>query len=238
MAIERVRAGNRLFDICGTVEKHVMANGFSVVREYVGHGIGTQLHEEPQVPNYVDRKNENPRLKRGHGAGGRADGERRPAGSGGLKDKWTAVTKDGSYSAHFEHCIAGDGERALGADAAVKVEATVVEERPSAIYKVVLEGQRRGFGPRGGRGGTEFRPAGSGRPGRSGVGSARSDAGQDYAKYERGMPRSDTSWLAGQRGIMKVRASVKKICDKCKVIHREGVVRVICVNPKHKQRQG
>jgi large subunit ribosomal protein L36 len=74
-----------------------------VVREYVGHGIGTQLHEEPQVPNYVDRRNENPRLK---------------------------------------------------------------------------------------------------------------------------------------EGMMKVRASVKKICDKCKVIHREGVVRVICVNPKHKQRQG
>ena len=54
-----------MFDICGTIEKHVVSNGFSVVREYVGHGIGTQLHEEPQVPNYVDRKNENPRLKEG-----------------------------------------------------------------------------------------------------------------------------------------------------------------------------
>src|ERR1035437_1488111 len=51
MAIDRVRPGNRLFDICETVEQHVEANGFSVVREYVGHGIGTQLHEEPQVPN-------------------------------------------------------------------------------------------------------------------------------------------------------------------------------------------
>jgi methionyl aminopeptidase len=65
LAIDKVRAGNRLFDICGTVEQHVKSNGFSVVREYVGHGIGTQLHEEPQVPNYVDRKNENPRLKEG-----------------------------------------------------------------------------------------------------------------------------------------------------------------------------
>ena len=65
LAIDQVRPGNRLFDICGTVEKHVESNGFSVVREYVGHGIGTQLHEEPQVPNYVDRKNENPRLKEG-----------------------------------------------------------------------------------------------------------------------------------------------------------------------------
>ncbi len=63
LAIDKVRAGNRLFDVCGTVEKHVVSNGFSIVREYVGHGIGTQLHEEPQIPNYVDRKNENPRLK-------------------------------------------------------------------------------------------------------------------------------------------------------------------------------
>ncbi len=65
LAIDQVRAGRRLFDICGTVEEHVTSNGFSVVREYVGHGIGTQLHEEPQVPNYVDRRNENPRLKEG-----------------------------------------------------------------------------------------------------------------------------------------------------------------------------
>ena len=65
LAIEKARPGNRLFDICGTVERHVTANGFSVVREFVGHGIGTQMHEEPQVPNYVDRRNENPRLKEG-----------------------------------------------------------------------------------------------------------------------------------------------------------------------------
>jgi methionyl aminopeptidase len=106
LAIGRVRSGNRLFDICSTVEEHVRSNGFSIVREYVGHGIGTQLHEEPQVPNYVDRKNDNPRLKPGMvlavepmvNAG-------RPEAMV-LRDKWTAVTKDGSNSAHFEHCIA------------------------------------------------------------------------------------------------------------------------------------
>jgi methionyl aminopeptidase len=106
LAIEQVREGNRLFDISGTVEKHVTANGFSIVREYVGHGIGTSLHEEPQIPNYVDRKSENPRLKEGMvlaiepmvNAG-------RPE-SKVLPDRWTAVTKDGSYSAHFEHCVA------------------------------------------------------------------------------------------------------------------------------------
>ncbi|PWT97475.1 MAG: type I methionyl aminopeptidase [Terriglobia bacterium] len=106
LAIERVRSGNRLFDVCGAVEDHVKSNGFSIVREYVGHGIGTQLHEEPQVPNYVDRKNENPRLKPGM-----VLAVEPMVNAGGpeavvLKDKWTAVTKDGSYSAHFEHCIA------------------------------------------------------------------------------------------------------------------------------------
>src|SRR4029077_8956863 len=62
MAIEKAHAGNRLFDICGTVEKHVTGNGFSVVREMVGHGIGTKLHEEPQIPNYVDRSKQNHRF--------------------------------------------------------------------------------------------------------------------------------------------------------------------------------
>jgi len=106
LAIGRVRAGNRLFDVCGTVERHVVNSGFSIVREYVGHGIGQHLHEEPQVPNYVDPKGENPRLKEGMvlaiepmvNAGGP---EARV-----LEDKWTAVTQDHSYSAHFEHCVA------------------------------------------------------------------------------------------------------------------------------------
>ncbi|MCP5111437.1 MAG: type I methionyl aminopeptidase [bacterium] len=106
MAIDKARPGNRLADLSGTVENHVVSNGFSVVREYVGHGIGTELHEEPQVPNYVDRSIENPRLKEGMvlaiepmvNAGGPA--------SKLSKDRWTAVTKDGSYSAHFEHCVA------------------------------------------------------------------------------------------------------------------------------------
>jgi methionyl aminopeptidase len=106
LGIQQVRAGSRLFDVCGTIERYVTSNGFSIVREYVGHGIGTQLHEEPQIPNYVERKNGNPRLKEGMVLAiepmvnvGRPDTLVR-------KDKWTAVTKDGSYSAHFEHCVA------------------------------------------------------------------------------------------------------------------------------------
>jgi methionyl aminopeptidase len=106
LAIRQTRPGNRLFDVCGTVERHAEGNGFSVVREYVGHGIGTRLHEEPQIPNYVDRKNENPRLKEGMVLAiepminaGRAE-------TRVLTDGWTAVTRDGAYSAHFEHCVA------------------------------------------------------------------------------------------------------------------------------------
>ena len=106
LAIDKVREGNRLFDICGTVEQHVLDNGFSIVREYVGHGIGTQLHEEPQIPNYVDRRNENPRLREGMVLAIEPMVNAGKPEAKVLKDKWTAVTKDGSYSAHFEHCVA------------------------------------------------------------------------------------------------------------------------------------
>jgi methionyl aminopeptidase len=106
LAIEQVKPGNRLFDVCGAVERHVVGNGFSVVREMVGHGIGTRLHEEPQVPNYVDRRNENPRLKEGMVLAiepmvnmGRADMKM-------LSNRWTAVAVDGKPSAHFEHSVA------------------------------------------------------------------------------------------------------------------------------------
>ncbi len=106
LAIDRVRAGNRLFDVCGTVEKHVVSNGFSVVREFVGHGIGTSLHEEPQIPNYVDRRGENPRLKPGMVLAIEPMVNAGKPDTKVLQDKWTAVTKDRSYSAHFEHMVA------------------------------------------------------------------------------------------------------------------------------------
>ncbi len=106
LAIEQAQPGNRLFDISGSVENHVLKNGFTVVREFVGHGIGTSMHEEPQVPNYVDRNSENPRLKPGMVL---AIEPMVNAGSPDchvLSDKWTAVTKDGRNSAHFEHTVA------------------------------------------------------------------------------------------------------------------------------------
>jgi methionyl aminopeptidase len=106
LAIEKARPGNRLFDICGTVERHVTANGFSVVREFVGHGIGTQMHEEPQIPNYVDRRGENPRLKEGMVLAIEPMVNAGKPGSKVRADRWTAVTEDGRYSAHFEHTVA------------------------------------------------------------------------------------------------------------------------------------
>jgi methionyl aminopeptidase len=105
-AIEQVKVGNRLFDISGAVEKHVTGNGFSVVREMVGHGIGTKLHEEPQVPNYVDRTQENPRLKEGMVMAIEPMVNMGKADMAILPDKWTAVAVDGLPSAHFEHVVA------------------------------------------------------------------------------------------------------------------------------------
>lgn len=106
LAIEQARPGNRLFDISRTVEQHVNRNGFTVVRDFVGHGIGTKLHEEPQVPNYVDRSQENPKLKEGIVLAIEPMVNQGKPETNVLKDKWTAVASDGLPSAHFEHVVA------------------------------------------------------------------------------------------------------------------------------------
>jgi methionyl aminopeptidase len=115
LAVEQVRPKNRLQDIGSAVQRHVEKNGFSVVREFVGHGIGTSLHEEPQVPNFGD-PGKGMKLRPGMvlaiepmvNAGGhdvRMDA-----------DGWTARTADGSLSAHFEYSVAvtDRGPRVLG----------------------------------------------------------------------------------------------------------------------------
>jgi methionyl aminopeptidase len=113
-AIDRVRAGARLSDIGHAVQQVVEANGFSVVREFVGHGIGAALHEEPQIPNYGE-PGRGPRLAEGMVL---AIEPMVNAGKPAVKvlsDGWTAVTRDGSLSAHFEHTVAvtADGARVL-----------------------------------------------------------------------------------------------------------------------------
>ncbi len=103
-AIERARLGNRLQDICGTIQDYVESHGYSVVREFVGHGIGRQLHEDPQVPNY--RGGPNPRLREGMVLAIEPMVNAGSPNSRVLDDHWTAVTEDGGYSAHFEHTVA------------------------------------------------------------------------------------------------------------------------------------
>ena len=104
-AIERVRPGARVSDIGHAVQQHVEAYGFSVVREFVGHGIGQQMHEDPQIPNYGE-PGRGQRLAPGMVL---AIEPMVNAGKPAVKvlsDGWTAVTRDRSLSAHFEHTVA------------------------------------------------------------------------------------------------------------------------------------
>ena len=110
LGIAAARPGNRVTDISRAVQDYVEGNGFSVVREFVGHGVGRTMHEEPQVPNFVDRKMDD-KLKPGMTIA------IEPMVNAGrpevkiLKDGWTVVTQDGSLSAHFEHTVlVTDGE--------------------------------------------------------------------------------------------------------------------------------
>ncbi|MBL7716071.1 MAG: type I methionyl aminopeptidase [Bdellovibrionales bacterium] len=103
--IDQCRDGNRVFDIGHAVQNHAEAQGFSVVREFVGHGIGRALHEDPQVPNYGP-KGKGPQLKAGMVLAIEPMINAGKAGVRVLSDGWTAVTADRSLSAHFEHTVA------------------------------------------------------------------------------------------------------------------------------------
>jgi methionyl aminopeptidase len=102
--IAQAHVGNRVCDISRAIQSFVESHGFSVVREFVGHGVGRSMHEEPQVPNFVDGKN-SPKLRAGMTL---AIEPMVNAGSPAvevLKDGWTVVTRDGKPSAHFEHSV-------------------------------------------------------------------------------------------------------------------------------------
>ena len=111
--IAKAVEGNHLFDVSHAVQNHVEGNGYSVVREMVGHGIGIQMHEEPQIPNYGP-PGKGPLIK-----AGMVFAIEPMVNQGSheiviLRDGWTAVTRDGSLSAHFEHCIVvSNGEPVL-----------------------------------------------------------------------------------------------------------------------------
>jgi methionyl aminopeptidase len=105
LGIKQAVVGNRLTDISNAVQQHVESAGFSVVTEFVGHGIGRQLHEEPQVPNY-GKPGQGPRLQPGMVLAIEPMVNMGRSAVRVLEDRWTAVTVDGSLSAHFEHTIA------------------------------------------------------------------------------------------------------------------------------------
>lgn len=115
LAVEQVRPGARLSDIGHAVQRHAESNGFSVVREFSGHGIGTAMHEDPQVPNFGE-PGKGPKLRTGLVL---AIEPMVNAGTAGVRvdpDGWTARTEDGSRSAHFEYSVAvtDRGARVLG----------------------------------------------------------------------------------------------------------------------------
>ena len=103
--IAQARSGNRVVDISRAIQRHVEGQGYSVVREFVGHGVGRSVHEEPQVPNFVETGTKSPVLRPGMTIAiepmvnaGRSEVKI-------LSDKWTVVTVDGQWSAHFEHTV-------------------------------------------------------------------------------------------------------------------------------------
>ena len=108
--MENALAGKRIMDISAAIQDYVEENGFSVVREYVGHGIGRTMHESPQIPNYRTRER-GPRLEPGMTLAIEPMVNEGGYGVRLLENKWTVVTMDGSLSAHYENTIAvTDGE--------------------------------------------------------------------------------------------------------------------------------
>jgi methionyl aminopeptidase len=104
IGIDKAKAGNRLFDISYAIQTWVESNGFSVVRDFVGHGIGKDLHEEPQIPNFGS-PHQGPRLEKGMVLALEPMVNEGTYGVRILSDGWTVVTADGKRSAHFEHSI-------------------------------------------------------------------------------------------------------------------------------------
>jgi methionyl aminopeptidase len=103
--IAEATAGNRLYDISSAVQRHVESHGYSVVREFVGHGIGRNMHEDPQIPNFGER-GQGPKIKSGMVLAIEPMVNRGGSATVVKEDGWTAMTVDGSLSAHFEHTIA------------------------------------------------------------------------------------------------------------------------------------
>jgi methionyl aminopeptidase len=132
-AIEECRPGKHLGDIGAAVQQHAEAKGYSVVRDYVGHGIGRKMHEDPQIPNY-GKPGQGPKIKAGYIFAVEPMVNLGTHFTKVLKDGWTVVTLDGKPSAHAEHTIAITEE---GPEVLTKVAST----RPNVAVRGVAEGE-------------------------------------------------------------------------------------------------
>ena len=112
IGIEKAVPGNRIGDISAAIQEHVESNGFHVVRQYVGHGIGTEMHEDPEVPNF-GKAGRGPRLVPGMTICIEPMVNESTPEVKVLGDKWTVVEANGNLSAHFEHCIAITNDKPL-----------------------------------------------------------------------------------------------------------------------------
>ena len=146
-----------------------------------------------------------------------------------LKDGWTVVTQDGSLSAHFEHTVLiTDGEPEIltwPEKMPSELKARVIEALPNGTFRAELANGHRLTAFVAGQGEEEFCRLESRRQSEIAIDALRFERGADF-----GRNKNDLN--------MKVRASVKKLCEHCKIVRRRGVIRVICTNKRHKQRQG
>ena len=123
LAIEQCHAGNHLGDIGFAVQSYAEAHGYSIVRDYVGHGIGRRMHEDPQIPNY-GKPGKGPKIKKGYVFALEPMVNMGSLHTKTLKDGWTVVTVDGQPSAHFEHTVAITEE---GPEVLTRVRSAVAE---------------------------------------------------------------------------------------------------------------
>jgi hypothetical protein len=225
--IAQALPGNRVVDISRAVQEYVESNGFSVVREFVGHGVGRTVHEEPQVPNYVEKNRQSPKLRPGMTMA------IEPMVNAGtpqvmvLNDGWTVVTKDGQLSAHFEHTVliteGGTGDFNMARKDAIEAEGRIVEILAATLFRVELANGHRLLAHVSGRRRLAFERMAWGTRSRS---KCRLTTCPRAALWRRA------------NEFMKVTSISEETLRKLQSRQTQGRVRVICTNPRHKQKQG
>ncbi len=232
--MEQCRAGNRMGDVSHAIERVAEGAGLSVVRSLVGHGVGRSMHEDPQVPNY-GRPGKGPLLEEGMVL---AIEPMTTAGRPAVRvggDGWAVFSQDDSPAAHFEFTVAitaagrGCSRRGTSRRGPASSRRTAAPPRPPRRWASRSRARADARRSPRGRSATIDCPRA-----REGVSCCERILDQVAAAVPAARARSPDQ----PKGIMKVRPSVKPMCEKCKIIRRHGAVLVICQNKRHKQRQG